>query len=142
MRKKDESILHPMVFPHDLAHALFTSCPSQFMESFVGKPGAVANWWSKQWDATWVQQHPALSGCARPSEADHVIPFWIHGDEIHYAVRGKSMVLSYGSRVGVAKSPWASRFIICILPCDITIKNVTLSQVLYYFSKSCQILLN
>ena len=52
------------------------------------------------------------------------------------------MVLSYGSRVGTATSPWLSRFIICTIPCDIMIKHVTLNQVLHYFSKSCQILID
>jgi hypothetical protein len=88
-----------------------------------------------------VQEHPAMAGNTCAAETSETIPFWLHGDEIHYAVKGKSLVLSWGSRVGAAKSPWLSRFIFCIVPCDIMVKTVTLNQLLYYFSLSCKILL-
>ena len=88
-----------------------------------------------------MQEHPAMACKTDAAETSGVIPSWLHGDEIHYAVRGKSMVLSWGSRVGTAKSPWLSRFIFAILPCDIMVKTVTLNQLLYDFSSSCKILL-
>ena len=103
--------------------------------------GAAETWWTRQWSARWVQEHPAMAGKTCVGETSNVIPYWLHGDEIHYAVRGKSLVLSWGSRIGIAKSPWLSRFIFCIVPCEIMVKTVTLNQLLYYFSLSCKILL-
>ena len=51
------------------------------------------------------------------------------------------MILSHGSRVRVARSPWLSRFSICMWPCDSMIKGLTFIQIRYYSSRSCRVLL-
>ena len=137
MDKSTTEIMHPIVFPHDVVHAFHLKCPAQFANSFVGNTGAAETWWTRQWSARWVQEHPAMAGKTCAGETSNVIPYWFHGDETHYAVRGQSLVLSWCSRNGIAKSPWLSRFIFCIVPCKIMVNTVTLNQLLYYFILSC-----
>lgn len=77
--KDPQSVLVPIILPHEIFAAVYNAGPEQWRRSMIGENGTegVMEWWENAMQTPWGATHPAL---ADAEHLDTCVPFVLHED--------------------------------------------------------------
>ena len=77
--KDPQSVLVPIILPHEIFAAVYNAGPEQWRRSMIGENDTegVMEWWENAMQTPWGATHPAL---ADAEHLDTCVPFVLHED--------------------------------------------------------------
>jgi hypothetical protein len=118
---------HPVVLPHELFAAAWSSGDATFAKTCLGDAGqaGLREFWTRQRHTEWVRQHPGFTDFH--NEYDTSIPIGVHADKGSHTNRDNVLNISWGSCMSTAATSY-SKQLFTVVPEDLVLKGRTDEQ--------------